>query len=154
MPLVFQRVLAARFVLFFFFLPYHQLFKRSALQESELVELRETIEMLKTQNTDAQTAIQVALNGPDHLHKGNEGSGGGCWNTHKAFDIWRRLLNPLLDHSCWIHIYPDWPQERIYFWAPKIQNRKKDRSNMKMSQPSNTSITSLQYDVYLNACQQ
>lgn len=37
-----------------------------------MVELRETIEGLKTQNTDAQTAIQVALNGPDHLHKGNE----------------------------------------------------------------------------------
>ncbi|KAA8579921.1 hypothetical protein FQN60_005456, partial [Etheostoma spectabile] len=37
--------------------------------ETELVELRETIETLKTQNTDAQTAIQVALNGPDHLHK-------------------------------------------------------------------------------------
>ena len=41
-----------------------------SFQESELVELRETIETLKTQNTDAQTAIQVALNGPDHLHKG------------------------------------------------------------------------------------
>lgn len=40
-------------------------------QETELVELRETIESLKTQNTDAQTAIQVALNGPDHFHKGN-----------------------------------------------------------------------------------
>ncbi|XP_030210536.1 neuron navigator 3 isoform X4 [Gadus morhua] len=38
-------------------------------KESELAELRETIEMLKTQNTDAQTAIQVALNGPDHLNK-------------------------------------------------------------------------------------
>ncbi|XP_044042899.1 neuron navigator 3 isoform X15 [Siniperca chuatsi] len=38
-------------------------------KESELAELRETIDMLKTQNTDAQTAIQVALNGPDHLHK-------------------------------------------------------------------------------------
>ncbi|XP_035469802.2 neuron navigator 3 isoform X4 [Scophthalmus maximus] len=38
-------------------------------KESELVELRETIESLKTQNTDAQTAIQVALNGPDHLHR-------------------------------------------------------------------------------------
>ncbi|XP_034382619.1 neuron navigator 3 [Cyclopterus lumpus] len=38
-------------------------------KETELVELRETIEGLKTQNTDAQTAIQVALNGPDHLHK-------------------------------------------------------------------------------------
>uniref|UniRef100_A0A8C3B265 Neuron navigator 3 n=1 Tax=Cyclopterus lumpus TaxID=8103 RepID=A0A8C3B265_CYCLU len=36
-------------------------------KETELVELRETIEGLKTQNTDAQTAIQVALNGPDHL---------------------------------------------------------------------------------------
>lgn len=64
------------------FLLYHRLFKRSALQESELVELRETIEMLKTQNTDAQTAIQVALNGPDHLHKGKEessrGKGGGA----------------------------------------------------------------------------
>uniref|UniRef100_A0A8B9JKD4 Neuron navigator 3 n=1 Tax=Astyanax mexicanus TaxID=7994 RepID=A0A8B9JKD4_ASTMX len=38
-------------------------------KESELAELRETIEALKTQNTDAQTAIQVALNGPDHLHR-------------------------------------------------------------------------------------
>nr|XP_015208331.1 PREDICTED: neuron navigator 3 isoform X2 [Lepisosteus oculatus] len=38
-------------------------------KESELAELRETIEALKTQNTDAQAAIQVALNGPDHLHK-------------------------------------------------------------------------------------
>ncbi|XP_076006818.1 neuron navigator 3 [Genypterus blacodes] len=38
-------------------------------KESELAELRETIEGLKTQNSDAQTAIQVALNGPDHLHK-------------------------------------------------------------------------------------
>ncbi|KAJ8373912.1 hypothetical protein SKAU_G00044920, partial [Synaphobranchus kaupii] len=38
-------------------------------KESELAELRETIESLKTQNTDAQTAIQVALNGPDHLHR-------------------------------------------------------------------------------------
>ena len=37
-----------------------------------MAELRETIEMLKTQNTDAQTAIQVALNGPDHLHRGEE----------------------------------------------------------------------------------
>uniref|UniRef100_A0A8C1QUP9 Neuron navigator 3 n=1 Tax=Cyprinus carpio TaxID=7962 RepID=A0A8C1QUP9_CYPCA len=39
-------------------------------KESELAELRETIEALKAQNTDAQTAIQVALNGPDHVHKG------------------------------------------------------------------------------------
>ncbi|XP_061570650.1 LOW QUALITY PROTEIN: neuron navigator 3 [Cololabis saira] len=38
-------------------------------KETELVELRETIDTLKTQNTDAQTAIQVALNGPDHLHR-------------------------------------------------------------------------------------
>ncbi|XP_059367303.1 neuron navigator 3 isoform X2 [Carassius carassius] len=38
-------------------------------KESELAELRETIEALKAQNTDAQTAIQVALNGPDHIHK-------------------------------------------------------------------------------------
>ncbi|KAL4659563.1 neuron navigator 3 isoform X1 [Arapaima gigas] len=38
-------------------------------KESELAELRETIEALKAQNTDAQTAIQVALNGPDHQHK-------------------------------------------------------------------------------------
>ncbi|XP_035257776.1 neuron navigator 3-like isoform X3 [Anguilla anguilla] len=38
-------------------------------KESELAELRETIEGLKTQNTDAQTAIQVALNGPDHVHR-------------------------------------------------------------------------------------
>lgn len=39
-------------------------------QESELIELRETIEMLKAQNSAAQAAIQGALNGPDHTHKG------------------------------------------------------------------------------------
>uniref|UniRef100_A0A671L0N3 Neuron navigator 3-like n=1 Tax=Sinocyclocheilus anshuiensis TaxID=1608454 RepID=A0A671L0N3_9TELE len=38
-------------------------------KESELAELRETIEALKAQNTDAQTAIQVALNGPDHVDR-------------------------------------------------------------------------------------
>ncbi|MGH0136680.1 UNVERIFIED_CONTAM: hypothetical protein FKN15_075959 [Acipenser sinensis] len=47
----------------------HSLTTTAEQKESELVELRETIECLKTQNTDAQTAIQVALNGPDHLHK-------------------------------------------------------------------------------------
>uniref|UniRef100_A0A672TTD3 Neuron navigator 3 n=1 Tax=Strigops habroptila TaxID=2489341 RepID=A0A672TTD3_STRHB len=39
-------------------------------KESELIELRETIEMLKAQNSAAQAAIQGALNGPDHTHKG------------------------------------------------------------------------------------
>ncbi|XP_041071952.1 neuron navigator 3 [Carcharodon carcharias] len=38
-------------------------------KESELTELRETIEMLKTQNSAAQAAIQGALNGPDHTNK-------------------------------------------------------------------------------------
>ncbi|XP_072340827.1 neuron navigator 3 isoform X10 [Scyliorhinus torazame] len=38
-------------------------------KESELTELRETIEMLKTQNSAAQAAIQGALNGPDHTSK-------------------------------------------------------------------------------------
>ncbi|XP_078077213.1 neuron navigator 3 [Mustelus asterias] len=38
-------------------------------KESELTELRETIEMLKTQNSAAQAAIQGALNGPDHMNK-------------------------------------------------------------------------------------
>ncbi|XP_077194997.1 neuron navigator 3 isoform X6 [Paroedura picta] len=38
-------------------------------KESELIELRETIEMLKAQNSAAQAAIQGALNGPDHAHK-------------------------------------------------------------------------------------
>uniref|UniRef100_UPI00398F3504 neuron navigator 3 n=1 Tax=Pristiophorus japonicus TaxID=55135 RepID=UPI00398F3504 len=38
-------------------------------KESELTELRETIGMLKTQNSAAQAAIQGALNGPDHTHK-------------------------------------------------------------------------------------
>lgn len=75
------------------------------------MELRETIEMLKTQNTDAQTAIQVALNGPDHLHKGSGGSCMGHWNTFEAFGVWRRLLNLLLYLSYWMDIYPDWPQE-------------------------------------------
>lgn len=54
-----------------------------SFQESELVELRETIETLKTQNTDAQTAIQVALNGPDHLHKGNAEPAGGVGPNSK-----------------------------------------------------------------------
>ncbi|XP_075456308.1 neuron navigator 3 isoform X4 [Ascaphus truei] len=38
-------------------------------KESELIELRETIEALKTQNSAAQAAIQGALNGSDHIHK-------------------------------------------------------------------------------------
>ncbi|KAM4749505.1 neuron navigator 3 isoform 2-T2 [Rhinophrynus dorsalis] len=38
-------------------------------KESELIELRETIEMLKAQNSAAQAAIQGALNGSDHTHK-------------------------------------------------------------------------------------
>lgn len=82
-----------------------------SLQESELVELRETIEVLKTQNTDAQTAIQVALNGPDHLHKGNTGSCMGCWNRLEAFGLWRKLLNPSLYLSYWMQICPNWPPE-------------------------------------------
>ncbi|XP_072257504.1 neuron navigator 3 isoform X4 [Pyxicephalus adspersus] len=38
-------------------------------KESELIELRETIEMLKTQNAAAQAAIQGALNGSDHNYR-------------------------------------------------------------------------------------
>ncbi|XP_040199878.1 neuron navigator 3 isoform X5 [Rana temporaria] len=38
-------------------------------KESELIELRETIGMLKTQNAAAQAAIQGALNGSDHNHR-------------------------------------------------------------------------------------
>ncbi|XP_060047340.1 neuron navigator 3 isoform X6 [Erinaceus europaeus] len=38
-------------------------------KESELIELRETIEMLKAQNSAAQAAIQGALNGPDQPPK-------------------------------------------------------------------------------------
>ncbi|XP_026555047.1 neuron navigator 3 isoform X2 [Pseudonaja textilis] len=38
-------------------------------KESELIELRETIEMLKAQNSAAQAAIQGALNGPDHTQR-------------------------------------------------------------------------------------
>ncbi|XP_056654467.1 neuron navigator 3 isoform X12 [Monodelphis domestica] len=38
-------------------------------KESELIELRETIEMLKAQNSAAQAAIQGALNGPDNPPK-------------------------------------------------------------------------------------
>ncbi|XP_075407362.1 neuron navigator 3 isoform X10 [Tenrec ecaudatus] len=38
-------------------------------KESELIELRETIEMLKAQNSAAQAAIQGALNGADHPPK-------------------------------------------------------------------------------------
>ncbi|KAM8974743.1 neuron navigator 3 isoform 2-T2 [Pelodytes ibericus] len=38
-------------------------------KESELTELRETIEMLKAQNSAAQAAIQGALNGSGHSHK-------------------------------------------------------------------------------------
>uniref|UniRef100_H0X325 Neuron navigator 3 n=1 Tax=Otolemur garnettii TaxID=30611 RepID=H0X325_OTOGA len=43
-------------------------------KESELIELRETIEMLKAQNSAAQAAIQGALNGPDHPPKGGFGT--------------------------------------------------------------------------------
>ncbi|XP_078273288.1 neuron navigator 3 isoform X3 [Rhinoraja longicauda] len=38
-------------------------------KESELTDLRETIDSLKTQNSAAQEAIQGALNGPDHSHR-------------------------------------------------------------------------------------
>uniref|UniRef100_A0A8C5M8Q7 Neuron navigator 3 n=1 Tax=Leptobrachium leishanense TaxID=445787 RepID=A0A8C5M8Q7_9ANUR len=38
-------------------------------KESELTELRETIESLKAQNSEAQAAIQGALNGSDHSHR-------------------------------------------------------------------------------------
>ncbi|XP_043944008.1 neuron navigator 3 isoform X1 [Protopterus annectens] len=38
-------------------------------KESELIELKETIEMLKAQNSAAQAAIQGALNGSDQSHK-------------------------------------------------------------------------------------
>ncbi|XP_053318608.1 neuron navigator 3 isoform X2 [Spea bombifrons] len=38
-------------------------------KESELIELRETIEMLKAQNSAAQAAIQGALNGSNHSDK-------------------------------------------------------------------------------------
>ncbi len=55
-----------------------------------MAELRETIETLKTQNTDAQTAIQVALNGPDHLHKGKEGNSRECWTNLKPSDVLKR----------------------------------------------------------------
>ncbi|XP_075065682.1 neuron navigator 3 isoform X3 [Mixophyes fleayi] len=40
-------------------------------KESELIELRETIDMLKAQNAAAQAAIQGALNGSDHSHRAN-----------------------------------------------------------------------------------
>ncbi|XP_078530377.1 neuron navigator 3 isoform X2 [Lissotriton helveticus] len=38
-------------------------------KDSELIELKETIETLKTQNADAQAAIQGALNGSDQTHR-------------------------------------------------------------------------------------
>lgn len=78
-----------------------------------MVELRETIETLKTQNTDAQTAIQVALNGPDHLHKGNEGSCGGVLEHTESICCLEKAFELFAGPHCWIHIYPDWPQERI-----------------------------------------
>lgn len=76
-----------------------------------MAELRETIEMLKTQNTDAQTAIQVALNGPDHLHKGNEETSRGCWATLKSCS--EEALNTLQFHNYWMHFQPDWPQGEL-----------------------------------------
>lgn len=39
-------------------------------QDSELMELRETIELLQTKNTEAQAVIHVALNNPDIAPKG------------------------------------------------------------------------------------
>lgn len=74
-----------------------------SLQESELAELRETIESLKTQNTDAQTAIQVALNGPDHLHKGNEETAGDVGpNFCQIIGSFEEALNASLLHE-WMH---------------------------------------------------
>lgn len=67
------------FILFCVFLPqriepnYCDTFWAFSLlfpKESELIELRETIEMLKAQNSAAQAAIQGALNGPDHIQRG------------------------------------------------------------------------------------
>ena len=42
----------------------------SPLQESELSELKETIEILKTKNTEAQEIIQGALSHPDMAPQG------------------------------------------------------------------------------------
>lgn len=41
-----------------------------SFQDSELQDLRETIEVLKVKNTEAQSIIQVALNVPDTTPKG------------------------------------------------------------------------------------
>lgn len=40
------------------------------LQDAELQDLRETIEMLKSKNTEAQVIIHGALNNPDSTPKG------------------------------------------------------------------------------------
>lgn len=42
------------------------------LQDSELTELKDTIEVLKTKNTEAQEIIQGALSNPDITPKGKE----------------------------------------------------------------------------------
>lgn len=86
-----------------------------SLQESELVELRETIEMLKTQNTDAQTAIQVALNGPDHLHKGNAGS---CWNALEARGVLSLRCTSVI--GCIFTLIGPKRVADLYFCAAKI----------------------------------
>lgn len=41
-----------------------------SFQDSELVDLKETIDVLKSKNTEAQSIIQVALNVPDTTPKG------------------------------------------------------------------------------------
>uniref|UniRef100_A0A8C9U6B5 Neuron navigator 3 n=1 Tax=Scleropages formosus TaxID=113540 RepID=A0A8C9U6B5_SCLFO len=68
-------------------------------KESELAELRETIEALKAQNTDAQTAIQVALNGPDHVNKGIALTALGTRRLTAVTDRGRGLLSSQLRSS-------------------------------------------------------
>lgn len=44
----------------------------SLLQDSELTELKDTIEILKVKNTEAQEIIHGALSNPDITPKGTE----------------------------------------------------------------------------------
>ena len=44
----------------------------SPLQDSELTELKETIEILRAKNTEAQEIIQGALSNPDITPKGTK----------------------------------------------------------------------------------
>lgn len=64
----------------------------SLLQESELTELKDTIDILKAKNTEAQEIIQGALSNPEITPKGPECAlnlsyDSACWPLHTTVSV-------------------------------------------------------------------